>query len=142
LPDFKPDVQNTGDIGFEQGRLTDRRKAPVSKTATSEESASEWVVSWRDERPVDLTFDFAKSFEINKVRIIYSEQLPQIEILISDDGRKWQSVVHSAKQVSTKDVCEYVQDGFVQAGRFVKIRFDARDPGCRMELAEVEIWSK
>lgn len=138
-PDAVSDQGGEVRIGFDRGDLTDRKLAPATKK--SDLKPEDFVVSWKTERPVSVTFDLQKPYPISRVHLWYSDQLPALTVEGSTDGKKWVRLASHPKQAPTKDVLDVelkVQGTF----RYVRPSFGPRDAGQMMTLVECEVWAK
>jgi len=140
-PDAVSDRGDPAGISFTTGKLTDRRRAPT--VAKSELRPEDFSVTWKQEKPADLTFDLAGSYAVDKINLWYSGQLPSLAVYGSTDGTSWNLLSNNPKQTTTQDVLNISLSWKPQQNiRYVRLCLGDRDPGQTMTLAEVEIWSK
>ena len=141
-PDAIPDRgEPTIGVAFSQGKLTDRKRAPsVSKSTLV---PKDFIVSWKTEQPVDVTFDLAGRYPVNSVHLWYSDQLPDLSVYGSADGTNWTRLVGWSKQQPTTDVLDLALTWNPKSDiRYVRLSLDKRDPGQMMTLVEAEVWSE
>ena len=138
-PDAIPDRGDPAGVDFAVGKLMDRKVAPV--TAKAELKPEDFIVSWASEKPVSLTFDLGGAHLLSRLHLWHSDQLPALTVEASIDGRSWTRLAEHPKQPTTPDVLD-VEIGWKspRKGRFLRISFGARDPGCAMTPAECEVW--
>jgi hypothetical protein len=131
------------EYSFDKGDLTDRRQAPkVGNVDLGKGSIDDWVVRWNKIDAFNITFDFKKVENLNKVSIVYSGQLPQIMLYGSDNGKKWVNLKKiTPKQAATEDVLEKIMSGNLGKHRFLQIRFGKRDNNKSFTISEIEVWS-
>lgn len=138
-PDAVADQGGELRIGFDKGDLTDRRLAPVTKK--TDLRPADFVVSWKTEQPVSVTFDLQKPYPISRVHLWYSDQLPELTVMGSAEGVKWVDLAAHPKQAPTKDVLD-VELKARGTFRYVRLSFGQRDAGQMMTLVECEVWAK
>lgn len=149
FPTGDKDVKEEGEIPVSEGKVTDRKNAANNKirdgsyrwVSPQETAPSKWIVSWNDSQPADIIFDLKKSFNLNRLKLFYSGQLPSVTVAVSNDKINWQTISSSSKEDFTEDVLDKAYD--LKGGyRYVKISFAERDEGKKIELVEVEIWGE
>lgn len=134
------------EVAFASGKLTDRKAAYT--TPKTKLDPKNFVVEWKTEKPVDVTFDLKSVRDISKLSLWYSGQLPATEVSISNDGKTWKKVAAGDKQAYMKpdgvNAREDVLDTSLNLGhskaRFVKLSLGLRDSGNPLMLVECEIW--
>lgn len=146
--DVAPDaISDSGStkVSFLEGKLVDRKKAYT--TLKRDLKPEDFVVSWKNEAPVAITFDLLDKHSVRRVQLWYSGQFPGVQIEGSSDGKTWTKIGHGAKLESSKlpSGFEDVLDTTIDlrkgvSSRYVRISFGARDPGNYLTLAECEIW--
>lgn len=145
-PDEVGEQSQSEKISFSEGDLTDRHKAPAAGNVDAGQSnLNDWIVKYSKARvePFDITFDFKQQFDISKLVIYYSGQLPGVVVAASNDGENWQSCDKVIdKTAFTEDVFDVEIDGISSNARYVKISFASRDTGNSLTLAEIEVWAK
>ena len=144
-PDKITDRGGVKDIPFSKGDLTNRRKAPIAGNADLEKSKiTDWVVAFSTNKEMTIDFDMKKPYPINRVELFYQGLLPSMEILVSQDGKKWNSFKKpSESENKEKDVKQKAikLKGNPKA-RFIKIKFNALKSKQLLTLSEIEIWKK
>ena len=145
-PDRYPDVVAKGEISFDQGRLTDRRRSILAKKTEPkayvlyELPDSDWMVSWTRTDPVAIDIDIREARIPMELRLWYRDSMPTVTVEGSDDGDRWRpldadgvgadgdeqaaDVVYSRPPHHVADAAEAVETGDVYD--FV-IEFDAAD---------------
>jgi len=157
-PDFiKEEVARGKKHSFVWGDLTDRQWAPVigdvfypknKKIKKAMQSGrlklDHYIVAWKDTAPVDITFDFKKTYKFQKVRIVYANTLPGYTVAVSTDGKKFAPVKKIDKlPIANQNACLDTIANFTPVeGRYVRITLSERPKGNKCILSEVEIWGK
>ncbi len=133
-------------LSFASGDLTDRTQAPgAGNVDMGKSNIKDWIVKYSKVKvePFDITFDFNQQFDISKLVIYYSGQLPRVVVATSNDGRNWQSYDKVIDKTSfTEDVFDVEIDGISSKARYMKVSFDSREVGNSLTLAEIEVWAK
>lgn len=137
-PDAIPENKNNHWSSFPRMRLLDRVNAPQIKKADLK--PEDFVVSWKTEQRMSVTFDFHDPYPISRVHLWYSDQLPALTVEGSADNKTWVHLADNPKQATTKDVLD-LQLPCTGTIRYVRLSFGPRDPGQIMTLAECEIWT-
>ena len=96
-------------------------------------------MSWKDRKPVNITFDLKKEYSINKLKLFYSGVLPELKVKGSKDSQIWTEIGLISQQQKTEDVIDMTLP-LKGNYRFLKVEFTARVPVKKVELIEVEIW--
>ncbi len=138
---LSPDAVTDRDGTFDTGKLTDRKRAPsVPKTQLKPD---DFIVTWKSEKPVYITFDFTQAYPANGVHLWYSGQLPEVVIQASTDGKSWTGLASQPKQAPTQDVLDVALNWKPSREfRFIRISLGPRDPGQTMTMAECEVWAE
>lgn len=134
-------------IPLPEGRLTNRQKAITSESLTSGiGSFADWADSITSAEPFAITFDLATSNALDRIRLVFRNNMRDIKVSWSEDGQEFKS----ASFIASKDYehSAYVRDWTLNLpadakGRFVKLEFAApKDdaPDSTITLAEIEIW--
>ncbi|MDH7482396.1 MAG: sugar-binding protein [Armatimonadota bacterium] len=127
-------------IEFGKGNLTDRRLAPILTKKVLH--PRNFIVTWRKTDQTAVTFDFGKPFSLKRLHLWYSDQLPEMIVEGSEDGKNWSTLASNPKQNPTEDVLDVSLDLPSDTPyRFVRLSFGKRDPGAKMTLVECEIWA-
>ena len=145
LPDAVAD-KSASKIAFTSGKLTDRKSAYT--TLTAKLNPNDFVVTWKNTKPVDVTFDLLNTRDLTRLNLWYSGQLPNVKVLGSSDGKKWSVLANYPKQAyvpvddvkaheDVLDIALNLKDAKV---RYVKLSLGNRDAGNPLTLAECEIW--
>ena len=139
-PDGIADRGDASGVGFDTGKLTDRKRAP--SVLRTQLKPDDFIVTWKSVNPVDITFDLADSYGVNQAHLWYSGQLPAITVEGSTDGQTWTRLAASPKQQPTQDVLDLALNWKQSREfRFIRLSFGERDPVLEMTLAECEIWA-
>ena len=147
LPTGNPDAVESADpIPFASGHLTNRVAAyETRKTGESYSLADipniplKWVVSWTDKTPVSVTFDLKKTYQLDRLRFVYSASMPALKVHGSNDARAWSALAVARADnpgVDVKDLTLALKGAY----RYVRLDFARRDEGDKFEISEVEIW--
>lgn len=143
-PDKIKDEGGDKKISFSSGDLTDRRKAPTAGNVECGKSKlSDWIVSWEKPAPFNITFDFKKAYNISKIRLFYSGQLPALSLSGSRDGKNWKELDAASPEESfTKDVLDKTLTDSFGSFQYLRIKFGKRGTGKYLTLSEIEVWRK
>lgn len=119
------DQGGTGEVFFNKGDLTDRRFAYAQNAKPG--PSDNYLVSWKENVPVEVVFDFKQAYPVNRVRLFYAERLPRFTVHLSTDGKSWNEAAHRDTEQQTDGV-RMVQRRFApQTAQYVKISFAKRD---------------
>jgi len=136
------------DISFAEGQLTDRLTAIYGGNVDlGKSNIKQWISGWKTVKPISITFDFKKSYPIEKVVLFYQKYLRDIVVSISADGKNWTDVkfpLLASDNLNTDDVFDKtLKLPQPVEGRFVRISFDAPSSAEKSQLilGEVEVWS-
>jgi hypothetical protein len=147
-PDAVADVA-AGEIPFSAGKLTDRRQVFERKLAdgwlacNQARSQNDWLVTWSKPDPFEIICDFQKPYSVDRVRLFFTGQLPQVTFAGSTDGQTWAAVnVQAAAQDTGADVYDQIVVGPFGTCRYLKMSFVARPSGKALTLAEAEVWAQ
>jgi hypothetical protein len=136
------DLGKDGAVPFATGNLTDRLTAAWGGAAMRNRSSlSQWTARWEKKDPVDVTFDLGRERSVNRVRLLYTEELPDLTVLVSSDGEKFRRVASVAGQEFTRSILDTVLDFSPAKGRYVRLSFSERKTGS-LYLSEAEIWGE
>jgi hypothetical protein len=135
-------------IPFAEGKLTNRTKAYT--TLKTQLKPEDFVVSWKTEKPVDVTFDLAGARNVTRLNLWYSDQLPAFAVEGSVDGKTWTKLASYAQKpyVASGDPAERdVLDMSLNLAakskvRYIRLSFGPRDTGNLMTLVECELWGE
>jgi len=140
IPDVGPPA---APISFSEGKLTNRLKAYKTRDSKTypypKITTPDWVVSWIDTVPVNVTFDLKKEYPLKKLRFVYSGTMPAMEVIGSCDGKAWEKLATAPEETAGEDVKDVVQP-LRGKYRYVKLDFAARKAAQAFELCEVDIW--
>jgi len=144
-PDQTPDnVQ--GSLGFKNGKLTDRWKAPkAGNVDCGKGKLTDWIVAYKKPDAFSVIFDFSKKYDIDRIQIWYQGQLPEMTVETSSDGKTWKlSALKTIKEKQTEDtdVLDKILKTSYGEAQFVKMNFGSRDKDRILTLAEIEVWAK
>ena len=120
--------------------MTDRRNAlGVGTGPRGITKIEDWTVRYLQGPGFHITFDFNKSYSIHELGIVYTGNLPGLEILASDDEVRWKNIGASGpaavRHVDNKKIkLEPTK------GRYLKIKFAERKTA--LTLSEIEVWGK
>ena len=140
-PDAIGERETSPVVPFTTGKLTDRQKAFTTlKTVLK---PGDFVVSWKNEKPVEITFDLLDVRSVTRLNLWYTGQLPSIKVEGSIDGTTWTKLAKSKKRSMMKqndvlDISLNLASG--SQARYLRLSLDKRDPGNALTLAECEIW--
>ena len=155
--DLDLEILEETEIPFGKGDLTDRKDAyKFNRLNQSKKDTDNWRVIWKAAEPVTVTFDFKKSYPLNRVRILYggltrhyggptatlARQMPRFSVQVSDDDDEWQTVAEQGASPDTNGIKLVACEWPPSPARFLRIVFAARDAGKGLELVEVEVWAK
>lgn len=138
--------EGQNNIPFTKGRLTDRKRVSTGKRSEGDGypklGEENYIVTFGKTEPVDIIFDLKKIYNISRIKIFYTAQLPDMKIQTSKDGKNWADLSTSKKRSSTLDVLDENYENLKSDCRYVKIQCGKRDDGEKMTLVEVEIWGE
>ena len=143
-PSGNSDVLKEGEIPFAKGHLTDRPQAANNRllgrwVSESKAEIPRWTVSWLDTKATSITFDLKKEYQIDSLRLFYSNQLPEVVVEGSNDKRNWRRLAFSEKEEATLDVLDKSYS-LKEKCRYLRLNFGERDKGKSLSLVEAEIW--
>ena len=143
-PDAIGDAASSGEISFDAGKLTNRRKAfTAGNVDLGTSKLEEWIVRYAKPDPFTLTFDFKQVYpDITKVVLFYTGELPTVKVEVSSDGKTWQPFADHAAQAMTKDVYDVTLQGTPMSARYVRVLFGPRTEKNPLTIAECEVWAK
>ncbi|HBG27795.1 MAG TPA: hypothetical protein DDX75_11955 [Phycisphaerales bacterium] len=143
-PDEIADCNAEGKIVFENGKLTNRQKAPKAGNVDCGKSKlDDWVVKYTNEKPFEITFDFNDSCDLSRAVIFYSGQMPEVTASTSTDNKNWKVCDNLINKTSfTEDVFDVKLEQISKKARYLKLNFGSRDKGNSLTLAEIEVWTK
>ena len=139
-PDIIEDVGKKN-IPFESGKLTNRRKAPFSRSVFLKKGKLEnWIVSFDTRKEMSLTFDFGKIVSLERAVIFHQHSLPALSVLFSKDGKTWREKNFLAIVSESDAVCrsEFMIPGSARFVRFIFAASSFAHPN--LVLSEMEIW--
>jgi hypothetical protein len=147
-PDHWPDEGGVRAVAFANGDLTDRLQAPTAGDATYRDKEgrrpyapiSAWAVRWNRSEAFTLSFDLDGQRRVNRIRIYYSGQMPDLRLSGSSDGASWEALARSESRPSTQDVHDLELAAGGGQFRSLRLEFGPREQGESLMLAEVEIW--
>ena len=162
-PDAMADVAAEG-VPFRTGRLTNRLAAYETRSkyetvypAQIRAETPKWVVSWKDQAPIGITFDLKSARHLSQCRLFFSGAMPALAVYGSNDGDDWTRLASTGEQVAGEDVMDVrlYLDGAVRSGggpnkgptrpdsfRFVRFDFAKRSAEGVFELCEVDLWGR
>lgn len=142
VPDFVGEQGTATSVPFTTGKLTDRKKAFI--TLKDQLKPEDFVVSWKTEKPVDITFDLLTPRSVTRLNLWYSGQLPSIRVEGSVDGQTWTTLADSTKKPMMNPADDVLDIALSLANgskaRYVRLSLGDRDPGNPMTLVECEVW--
>lgn len=124
-PDGSADEGGTGEISFSKGDLTDRHYAYRKNVKPG--LSSGYVLEWKTNVPVEVVFDFKKSYPIQSVRLFYAKRLPRFTVQVSRDGKQWKEAGQNKTEQWTIGVRMIEVKFKPQNARYVKLSFAKRD---------------
>ncbi len=132
-----------GKIAFADGKLTNRPKAPKAGNVDwGKSKLKDWIVRYTNDKPFDITFDFNDNYDLSKVVIFYSGQMPEVTASTSTDNKTWKLCDNVIKKSPlTEDVFDVTLEPISQKARYLKLSFGSRE-GSSLTLAEIEVWTK
>jgi hypothetical protein len=136
----QPDLMGDRATTFRTGKLTDRTKAYT--TLKTELRPEDFVVTWKTEKPVDVTFDLLEPRDVTRLHLYYTGQLPDFKVLGSTDGTTWTQLAELTDRMAkeTGDVLDISVNLAKSKSHYVRLSLGARNPGNTMTLVECEIW--
>jgi hypothetical protein len=140
-PDEIGDRSGLSAVGFGNGKLTDRTKA--FGTLKTDLDPKNFVVSWKTEKPVDITFDLHSTCSVSRLNLWYSDELADFTVSGSADGKTWRPLARTPRNpVKDKDDVLDISLNLRNGSnlRYVRLSFGERDPGSPMTLVECELW--
>lgn len=126
------------DIPFEQGKLTDRRRAILQPT---DADPRESTIAWTTDQDMEITFRFNRPVEPQSVRLFYKGTLPagRCEVLTETgewvETAAWEQEAAAAGDVAMKHV-RFAAPRSPQ----LRLHFKPTDSSTAFTLAEVDIW--
>lgn len=132
-------------VSFSEGKLLDRKQAYTA--LKKDMKAEDFVVSWKTEKPVSVTFDLLSNHNVSRIHLWYSGQFSGVQVEGSADGTTWKKIGEVGKKpfVGLPDGYEDILDTTIDLrkgvpSRYIRLSFGARDAGNYLTLAECEIW--
>ena len=148
-PDAVPDAECAGgDIPFDKGHLTDRRRSIMAEKKTNTDYAdyklpvSRWTLSWSRPEPVSVTLDLTRTWDPLRVKLWFCDTLPDITVEGSLTGKTWRPLGRANGLQAGADVYDISVPLRGAPCRYVRITFAARPAGQRLTLVETEIWGQ
>jgi len=147
-PDAMPDEKtNNGDISFETGHLTDRRKSIKAKKIKASYNSpyklpvERWMAGWSKTDPVAVTFDLQKVWKPIALKLWFTETMPGFTVEGSADGKAWRRLGDHVGLNAGKDVYDLKVPLSVKTNcQYVRVNFAERKKGKQLALVEAEIW--
>lgn len=134
-------------VPFSKGKLTDRKNA--YSTLKKDLKPENFVVSWKTEKPIDVTFDLLTPKDVTRMNLWYSGELPATQVQGSVDGKTWTTIGSSLGKPFQKleNGLEDILDVSIptmspRSIRYLRMRIGARTAGNPLTLVECEIWGK
>ncbi len=168
-PDRYVDISADGDIPFQDGRLTDRRKSMLAKKTEAthyvpyELPDSHWMVSWAKLDPVSIVFDLQESRPLVQFNLWFRDAMPAVTVEGSHDGKQWHPLgkatgitlsSRSGEVYSRPPQHEVIAEGAGDdvydmvipldkggSSRHLRVNFAARPKGQKLSLIEAEAWA-
>ena len=143
-PDLYPDQGGTKDVSFNKGNLTDRMRASLSPLKKLDDVLQAFAVGWKAQKEMSITFSFKKVFALNRVWLIFLDQLPPLRVEGLSDGN-WVSLgeIGLVNAVDAND-CPGITIALAQTSKVSQMRivFGAGDPAKPLIIPELEIWAQ
>ena len=141
-PDGEGQQEGAGPVAFADGNLTDRLQAPeAGNVDLGIGSLSDWVVSWETREPVEITFDLGRRRQVHQVRVVYTDEMPEMTLATSPNGQDFQPLVTAKGRGVTSDVLDLTLEFPPVGTQWVRLIFGPREVG-ELVLSEVEIWGR
>lgn len=151
-PNFVQEGNDNGGkegIPFPLGHLTNRLEAIAERITgrwVGPVDTHPWVVSWKEREPFSITFDLKRSYHLDKAKIFYSGQIPEVIIEGSINHTDWTFLAKSDSKPFTSAVLDksYNLQGDWQ---YLKFSFGQgqngeTDQDSQLILSEIEIWGE
>ena len=147
FPNTIHDYKKSGWLSTAKGKITDRIKRfdeVMPCGIPSSETMKSWGVSWRGVDTTDIVFDLKQEWELDSMKILFGNKIPEVMISGSEDGV---SYILLSKKISRSiadgsNMCKFDLANAKNKFRFVKITLSGMPKEAATEISEVEVWSK
>lgn len=139
-----PDGSPSSVHSFEEGNLTNRRKATSTGDIANIRGNRDdkrglhlgiFADTWREPKPFVIDFDFARQVKVRSLRIFFQGTLPDFEV-VADDGRPFAAAGATTDEV----VCREVTLPAPKNTRHLRLRMKERPADAKLILSEIEVW--
>lgn len=130
-PDSEPDVADAGvDIPFKKGRLTNRSRSVGGGN----------TVSYKTGEEILLDFDLSTSCRVDRVDVYLSDYVPEVELLASDDRKRYLSVDRTSQLGDAEGVIRVVlrPPEPTPPHRYWRLSFRERPHGKFLTIVEID----